>query len=162
MCRPASHKPPAPPSRVTRHRRLSITAASLESNLYIRRADDCFIPTTEMSSDSQDDPEFPPIRIGNDPPMILQPLPPPPHPSRYHPKPAPESKIQKASNQKIRSGGIFDTSRAFNKPSSPDPGKTKKVNLQVSFHRTQSLLRLAAAPRSTSGKFTPPKAAARV
>ena len=84
------------------------------------------------NSEQDSDPDFPPIRIGNDPPLILWPMLPPPHPNRYRLNQASDHKIQEASNSKVRSGGTLTTSRALNKLSSSASGKTsKKVSLHI-------------------------------
>ena len=54
------------------------------------------------SEQDLEDPDFPPIRIGNDPPLCLRPLLPPPHPNRYRLNPAPDHKMQEAINPKMR------------------------------------------------------------
>ena len=86
--------------------------------------------STNTEQDS--DPEFPPIRIGNDPPLALQPILPPPHPNRYRLNQGSDHKIQVANNSKVRSDGTLTTSRALNNLSSSASGKTgKKVNLHI-------------------------------
>ena len=75
-----------------------------------------------LTASEQQDLEFPDIRIGNDPPLNLLPSP-PTRPSRYPPKPA--------SISKIGNGTTLNTSRAFNKLSSPDLGKSRKVNVRI-------------------------------
>lgn len=75
-----------------------------------------------LTASEQQDLEFPDIRIGNDPPLNLLPSP-PTRPSRYPPKPA--------SNLKIRSGTILNTSRVLNRLTSPDFGKSRKVDMRI-------------------------------
>ncbi len=75
-----------------------------------------------LTASEQQDLEFPDIRIGNDPPLNLLPSP-ATRPSRYPPKPA--------SISKIGNGTTLNTSRAFNKLSSPDLGKSRKVDIRI-------------------------------
>ena len=77
------------------------------------------------------DPEFPPIRIGNDIPLVLIP-PNAPHQNRYchNAEEAAEEKAQEleASNSSTISGGPLNISKSLNKPLTAN--SSKKVNLR--------------------------------
>ena len=88
-------------------------------------------PSSATDYEQEEDPEFPPIRIGNDIPLVLIP-PNAPHQNRYchNAEEAAEEKAQEleASNSSTISGGPLNISKSLNKPLTAN--SSKKVNLR--------------------------------